>query len=136
MSDNVCSLSPNFKIALWCRVITSHEERKKQKTKVWQACYQVLTGAYIELYNGPDIFPFIFSDVWNRNTLPSQLILQHPEDILNSSANTYHPAYQSNCSTIWQCLKSWASFYYKIVIFVFFYHMVVETTPVCNKFVH
>lgn len=48
----------------------------------------------------------MYSNVWNTVRLPSQVIVKHLEDILNSSAKASHPAYQLDCSAIQPCLNN------------------------------
>lgn len=48
----------------------------------------------------------MFLSVWNTVRLLSQVIVKHPEDILNSSAKASHPACQLDCSAIPPCLNN------------------------------
>lgn len=56
------------------------------------------------------LFLFMYSNVWNMVRLPSQVIVNKPEDILRSSANAPLPAYQLECSAIPPCLNNSGNF--------------------------
>lgn len=80
------------------------------KTKNGQISHYHCSGQLDPCSITKHLFLFMYPNVWNTVRLPSQVIVNNPEDILSSSANTPHPAYQLDCSAIPPCLNNSGSF--------------------------
>lgn len=82
----------------------------KRKTKNGQISHDHCSGQPGPCSITKHLFLFMCSNVWNTIRLPSQVIVNKPEDILRSSANAPHPACQLECSAIPPCLNKSGNF--------------------------